>query len=138
MSSIAEAICGQLTGSAGVTNVIGDRVFPSWSREADNVYPLAVYDCDQGNSLITNTGSAGLSSTEIKICTIGQTYASADAACSAIVTLLDGAKGTWDGVVVQGVFLQDDGIGDDIVYDAESEEILFYVKEARFLVWFQS
>ena len=77
-----------------------------------------------------------LQSADIVIACVATSYGSADQLCSTIVSALDGSAGTWSSMQVQGVFLHDDGIADDVVTEADTEEILFYVREATFQVWY--
>ena len=132
--NIAPAITNQLLGTSGVTAIVGTRIYPEYDRQADKTYPLAVYKVENVTTYMANDGPTGFETGDYVIAAIGETYADADAVASAIQSALDGARGTWSGVTIQGVFLKDDGVSDDVVTEPQTEEILFYTKELTFSV----
>ena len=132
--NIAPAITTQLLNTSGVTAIVGTRIYPEYDRQADKVYPLAVYKVENVTTYMSNQGPTGFETADYVIAVIGETYADADAVASAIQTALDGSRGTWSGVTIQGVFLKDDGVSDDVVTEPQTEEILFYTKELTFSV----
>jgi hypothetical protein len=129
--NIGPSLFSELTADTGVSGLIVDRVYPEWTREADKVYPLAVYTVETSPHL-TNDGPSGLIYSTITIAAIGQTYADADAVGSAILDALNGNRGTWGTVNVQGCFLHENGIDDKVITDPDSEAILFYSQELTF------
>ncbi len=129
---IAEALRWKILDNTTVAELVGDRLYPEYERQRNKVYPLLVYKVDNDGSLITNSGANGYASCIFEIAAVASAYATVDVLAAALVTALDGARGTWEGIKVQGVFLQDDGIDDDIVSDPATEEILFYVKNLRY------
>jgi len=135
---IADAIFSQVTSNGPVAALIGTRLYPEYDKQADKVYPLAVYKVENVTPLSTNTGSAGLESADVIIAAIAPKYADAATLARAIVNALDCQKGTWTGIVVQGCFLKDDGIADNVVTEPTTEEILYHVKEITFTVWYQT
>jgi hypothetical protein len=136
MSTIAQAITAQLLATQGVTSLIGQAIYPEYDREADHGYPLAVYKMESVTAQMSASGPTGLESADYVIAAIGKSYADADAVGRAIKTALDGSRGTWSGVAVQGVFLKDDGIAEDFTNDASSDEIAFYTQTLTFQVWY--
>ena len=131
---IPTALAGQLLATPGVTNLIAQRVYPSYDKANDKTYPLAVYKVEGVSTLQTSEGPTGNQSGDFVVAAIGETYADAAAVAKAILAALDGQGGTWSGLIVQGVFLKEDGISDDVVTEPQTEEILYYVKEMTFEV----
>ena len=132
--NIAPAITTQLLGTSGVTAIVGTRIYPEYDRQINKTYPLAVYKVENVTTYMANQGPTGFETADYVIAAIGETYADADAVASAIQTALDGQRGTWGNIVVQGVFLKQDGIADDVVTIPNTEEILLYTKELSFSV----
>jgi len=135
--SIAQAITNKLATTTGVSSLIGTRLYPSYDREADHQYPLAVYKIQNTTAQMSTDGPTGLESADCVIAAIGKSYADADTAAQAIKAALNGARGTWNGVIVQGTFAKDGEAGnDDVVTEATSEEITLYTKTLTFEVWY--
>lgn len=134
MSSLAGSIVGQLLATSGVTDVIATRLYPDYDKQANKVYPLAVYKIENVTPLIANDGPTGSESADFIIAAIGELYADANAVVVAMQTALQGARGVWSGLTIQGIFLKEDGISDDVITEPQTEEILYYVKELTFEV----
>ena len=131
MSDIATAIVSRLAAVPAVTGIIADRVYPDYVRQADKVYPLAVYSI-KINPVATFDGNPGIRYATLSLAAVDTTYEGASALAAAIETAIEGQSGTWDTIFVQGVFLQDNGISDDVVTEPTTEEILAYVKSMTF------
>jgi hypothetical protein len=134
MSSIGPAILGKLLATAGVTTLVGNRIYPEYDFQRQKLYPLLVYKVENVTPLVANDGPSGAETADVVISCIGETYADADNVAFAVQTALDFESGTWAGMTVQGVFLKDDGISDDVVEEPQTEEILYYVKLLSFSV----
>ena len=134
--SIGAAVAGQLQATDAVTRIIANRLYPENVRIADKVYPLCVYHVENDSSLMANDGPTGLKSANIIIAALDVTYRGAGMVADVIEDALDGARGVWSGVTIQGCFLEDDGARDDVVTDSSTQEILYYSKELTFLVWY--
>ena len=134
MADLAISIVGQLLATTGVTNIIATNLYPDYDKQANKVYPLAVYKIENVTSLTVNSGVNGSQSADFIVAAIGATYSDASAVAIAMQTALDGVSGVWSGVTVQGIFLKEDGISDDVITEPQTEEILYYVKELTFEV----
>jgi hypothetical protein len=131
MVDIAPAIFNRLTTDSGVTNLIGTRVYPSYDRQSDRIYPLVTYKFDITPQAAFD-GTAGIEYAVGKFAAVATTYAGATQVADALYNSLEARSGTWAGVVVQGCYLQENGISDDVVTDPTTEEILYYVKVLQF------
>lgn len=134
-ADIATATVWKLTTDDTIHALIGDRVYPSYDRQTDRTYPLAVYNLDI-TPLTDFDGPTGVMTAVLEVAAIATTYAVAVALGKAIYAALEFGQGTWgetgSEVEVQGSFMQDDGEKDDKVTDPTTEEVLFYVKNFRF------
>ena len=131
MSDIATAIVSRIQSETSLF------VYPEYVRENDNQYPLAVYQI-KVTPCPTFSGDAGLRYATLTVAAIDTSYAGSATAAHAIETAINGQHGTWAGIVIQGVFLQDDGISDDVVTEPVSEMILAYVKTMTFDIAFEN
>ena len=137
MSSIGQAFIAQIQSIPAVTAQIAERVYPAYVYLADKTFPLAAYKIDNGTTSASYDGTVNqLRSCNIVISCIGGTYAQADGLKEALLTAFDGTAGTWGTTVVQGCFLNEDGISEDTMTEPETEEILYYITEVTFLVWY--
>jgi len=137
MGSLAKAFIAQVAATSALTALIADRVYPEQAKIADKTFPLAVYKVENVSGTHTYDGTVNnLRSAHLVIACIAPDYADADAVATQFLASLDGTQGTWGSTSVQGCFLVDDGVQDDIVTEAETEEIAYYIKEITFLVWF--
>ena len=135
--TLGEAFYDYLATVEAITDLIGDRVYPQYVKLADKTPPLIVYKLDNTTSIVTySDGANALKSADIVITAVGKHYADAQAVADALVSALDGQSGTWGTVTVQGCFLHDDGISDDVITEPESEEVMYFVKELRYLTWY--
>lgn len=135
--SISAALTAYMNSTSSITNVIGSRCYPSYQLIADKTYPAAIYKVEDVSSIKSYGGEIQKTqSCQIVLDIIGATYAQADAACSAICNALDCFHGTWGTMPIQGCFLNDDGIIDDVATEAETEQIIFHIKQATFTVWY--
>jgi Protein of unknown function (DUF3168) len=135
--AIAEGFQSMIAAATAVTDIVADRVYPSVVKLADKVYPLITYKFDNTTTTNTYDGPVNpLRSCNIVLECIGNTYAEADELAAALLATMDGSSGTWGSTVVQGCFLNDDSVIDDVVTEPETEEILLYIKELSFLVWY--
>ena len=136
MSDFDAALYLKLTNDAGVSAILGTRVYPSYDRQIDRVYPLAVYKLNV-SPIPAFDGPSGVEQGTATIAAVATTDPGAKALADAIQAALDQQPGTWAGVVVQGMFLQPDGVRDDVVTEPSTEAILYYVKELTFDVTFE-
>jgi hypothetical protein len=137
MADIAAAIAAKLASVTGVTSLIGRRVYPSYDKQANRTYPLAVYDLHI-TPVSAFDGPTTMTSAVLEIAAIAKTYGQAVTVGNAIYAALEYQAGTWGTVNVQGCFLQDDGIKDDKITDPTTEDILYYAKVFRFDLTFDN
>ena len=131
--SLNTALVSYLQADTALAALIVDRIYPEFDSPEDHLYPLAVYKLDV-TPLMANDGPIGLETATLTIAAIAPTYAQAKDVGSALQTALDGKRGTWSGVVVQGAFLNDDGVTDDVVTEPTTRQILYYIKELTFTI----
>jgi len=125
-----------VAATSALTAIIADRVYPAHVKIADKVYPLIAYKIDNFTTSSTYDASANkLRSCHITVACIDTTYAGADRLAEAVLAI-DGTDGTWGDTVIQGCFLNEDSISDDVVTEPETEAILYFIKELSFLVWY--
>ena len=132
--SIGPAIVSKILATTSVTTLIGTRFYPGYDKINDKVYPLAVYKIENVTPILANDGPTGLETADVVIACIGSTPADSDAVATVIQAAMDGARGTWAGITVQGMFLKDDGISEDVITEPQTEEIIYFIKELSFTV----
>lgn len=145
MSNLALAIFSRLSTDAGVSAIVGAgddaRIYPQYDRQSDRVFPLIVYQI-RITPEPAYDGPSGIKYGTVTLAAIDVTNLAAETLALAIVASMDQPGGatqpgfTAAGVTVQGSFLQDDGIVDDVVTQPETEQILYYVKRMTFDVPF--
>jgi hypothetical protein len=131
---ISKAIFNRLSTDAGVSGIVGTRVYPEDVREWEKRFPLVVYKIEGVTALRAHDGPIGLSQATILVAANATTYDGAATLGGAIQACLDTVKGTWAGVVVQGCFLADDGVFDDVVVLTESVKLTVYVRQLTFRI----
>ena len=137
MSDVAAAAAAALLSSASVTALVGQRVWPQWAKQADVVYPYCIYNIDGVTPIGTySSGTNSLRSCTLSVACIAKTYGQAVGVSEAVLSTLDNADGVFGGVSVQGIFLNDDGISDDVLTESESETLVVQIRTLSFLVWY--
>ena len=131
MADIAAAMFNMITTDSGVIALMGTRLIPSYNRQGDRTYPLAVYKLDIAPAPAFD-GESGIEYGTLQIAAVATTYAQATALATAIRSAIDQKSGTFAGTEVQGVFMQENGIRDDTMTDESTEAILFHIKEMNF------
>lgn len=139
MASLAAALVAKLLSSESITDIVADRVYPQVAFLADRSYPMCVYKVDDITPTSTYGGPDRLTRCNVTIACVGRTYADADELAMTVVRELDGSASTWGTVEVQGCWLSDAGVTDDVITEPESEEIALYIRECDFdPVWFSN
>ena len=108
--SLAPAAVAKLLSVTAITALVANRVDPQYTREMDRVYPIIVYKVENVTPGMAHDGPTGLESAELVLACLGCTQKQADQLAAAVQTAMDGARGLWGTLNVQGCFLQDDGI----------------------------
>jgi len=132
--SIAAAITQQLLATDPVTNLIEQRLYPQYNYQTMKVYPLAVYRVENVSPLICNDAPTGFETADYVVDCLGEKFADADAVADAIQTALDGARGTWSGMDIQGIFMKEDGRHSDTLSEPQTEQILYFIQTLTFNV----
>ncbi len=117
-----------------ITNIVGKSIFPNYAR-LDQPYPQVVYDVKNPSPQTAYRQNLNLVSIDVSIAGIAKTYAQSTALAKAIIAVMDEEQGTFGGFVVQGSFWKDST--EEQETNPESEEILYYIKELSFSVWYQ-
>jgi hypothetical protein len=111
------------------------RIYPNYVKMIDkSVESQLVYSCENYQPEAGLDGPTGSAQIDVKIIAVAQTYDDADALGNAVAAALDGTRGTWGSLVVQGCFV--DEVSEDHFVDTDLETILYYVKEITFKVMF--
>jgi hypothetical protein len=134
--SIEAAVVAKLLADGDIAALIVDRLFPEYDRQNNKDYPLAVYKVQNQTNLTANDGPTGLRNCDIVIAAIAETHEAATEIADALEAVLDSQKGVWSGITVQGSFLKEDGISDDVITEPQTEEILYFVRECSFNIWY--
>jgi hypothetical protein len=135
MSDIVSAVVAKLNADADLAALIGTRNYPNYDRRINKTYPLAVYRFDL-SPVEAFDGPSGLMEATLEIAGVAKTYNAAKAVGDAIYSALEGQRGTWSGVEVQGIFLQDNGRREDNVVEPTTEEVLYFVQTLTFDIKF--
>jgi hypothetical protein len=136
VSDIASDTIQNLLNTSAVTTLVGTSVYPDWSTLADDSYPMIVCKIEGVTSTHTYGGTDSLTSCTINLACIGKSYSDAVSVANAVQDTLDGFSGTWGTTTIQGVFLNDDGVNDEVTTEPESEAILYFVRTLALLCWF--
>lgn len=107
-----QAIVAILTANSGVTALVGARIWPELAPTENATYPRIIYEMSDGEFPIASDGPVGIGFKRCKVYCQGLSPADRGALSSAVLSALNGAKGTYAGTIVQGVFLEDDNDSD--------------------------
>jgi hypothetical protein len=138
MASLGVSLFTQLQSISAITALVANRIYPQYQKLADKTYPAITYKVGQLSTINVYDPSMAnaLVSCQVTFDCIGQSYADSGAVASAVQKAFDGFSGTWGGTTIQGCFLEEDGINDYVETDEVTEEILTYIKEIAFKVWY--
>ena len=122
MASIEEALYAKLIATAGVTALVGTRIYPASSAQAtDPALNYLTYARVGGQPYHTHDGPAGLRWARMSFMAHSPSYATAKAIAAAVLAALDGFKGTVGSVEIQAILSEMDMIDD---YDPETRQQL--------------
>ena len=132
--NIGPTIANRIVADGTVSDIMGTRIYPDYGRQADKVFPMAVYKVDGIEKPVTSDGATGFASAEFHVACVAPTAIAAAALADAIEAAIDSKAWTDDttGLRVQGSFLKPDGREDDVVTNPQTEAILYYVVELTF------
>lgn len=122
MASIEEALYAKLTATAGVTSLVGTRIYPTGSAQAtDPSQTYLTYERATGQPYHTHDGPGGLRWARLTYMAHSPSYATAKAVAAAVLAALDGFTGTVGTVRIEAVRSESDMIDD---YDPETRQQL--------------
>jgi hypothetical protein len=124
-----EAIINRLLATAGVTALVGTRVYPG-ARTQGSSLPALVFNRISGVRDYTMTEASGQVESRVQIDAWAVSYAAAKTLARAVRACLSGIKGTYSGVAIQGVFLD----GERDTFEGEAPDRIYRVS-MDFNVW---
>jgi len=102
---IEEGLHAYLVGHAGLTALVGARVYPLKAPD-DAMYPLVVYQRISGPRVYSHDGASGLSHPRFQLTSWGEIYPDAKAVAKQVRLAMSGYSGTMgDDVAVDACFL---------------------------------
>ena len=122
--SVERALYALLTGDAGVSALIGARLYPVIAP-LGTAAPYATYQRISARRVRSLTQRSGLSFARIQVDALATTYAGARGLADAIRTTLDGYRGTAGGIAIESATLQ----SDQDIYEGEAEPPLYRVSQ---------
>lgn len=127
MTTIAEALRTYVLADATVSGLVGARMYPVILPQNPTM-PAITYQYISGASVISHDGATGLENPTFQIDCWGSTYATMDALFEAVRERLNGAKGTFSGLYVGGIFL----VRKRDLYDNDAE---LHRRTADYEIW---
>lgn len=127
MAYLEEALVSALEGHAGLSALIGSRIYPLMIPQGAAL-PAVTYQRVSGERIHAMVDDPGLASPRIQVDAWGSTYASAKAVAAQVIDCLQRWSGTAETVVVQDSYFQ----GDQDIYDPETER---WQVSMDFIVW---
>ena len=126
--SIEKVIYSKLSGDSDVSALVATRIYPV-NLPQKPTYPAIVYTRISGERAYSLGGPSDLASPRFQIDCFASTYSAAKDLASKIRSAINGFRGTVAGVLVQGVFLENDNdiFEDDFsVYRVSSDYFIHY------------
>lgn len=133
MPDAGTAIYGKLSATAGVTALVGTRIYPHRQPQHARTYPFIVYRAGEDDYGDFYTGTTNPARNAIDIAIIGESYDSVIDVYAAMKTAIHNGTGTWGGVVVKGCF--EESTFEDLTIPDGTDRRLF-VRETSFTLWF--
>lgn len=107
MAGAEEALFAILSNDAGVTAIVGDRIYPLQTPE-EGQYPALSYWRVDGPREHALDGPAGLARPRMQVDAWANDFRTAKAAIEAVIEALDGYRGTVAGVSIVGILALND------------------------------
>lgn len=131
--SIKSGILNLLTSATTVSAIVSDRVGPAPISQDDDV-PAITVEAISGPREYDASGALGFVGGRFQITSWDDTDADAYTLATAVRKVMD-TTGTWDGTVVRGVFLDDEG---EMPAPAEGfEGLARYGVRQDYIIWFR-
>jgi hypothetical protein len=136
---IGPALFAKLSSDQSILDLTGNedgsaRIFPNYVREQDQVYPLMMYDAKDLDIDSCFDGDGGISTVSVTVRCIATNYDEAETLATALIKSLNNSSGTWGGLVVQGCFLDESGVTEEVIYESNATDtvLLLFKKEVTF------
>lgn len=128
-----EAIYNRLTTDVAVSAIVDTRVFPSLSPE-QKTFPLIVYSINSADEDGQYTQRVNPIQKVLKVVSVAETYSALENLAKKVRDSIDDQSGTWGGVVVQGIFFEDES--DDVLAVGDDFAKRYYLKEQTYSMWY--
>src|ERR1035437_7973006 len=120
-------IVTKLNETDAIVDIVSDRIYPEYIREADKVYPLIVYKKENVVAEQSYDGPTSLQSADVIIACISSNHDEAEYLAEVVLSALDGDTSAWGTTWIQGCFLKEDGINERIFTQETNEDLTLYV-----------
>lgn len=102
MATIQEALYSKLMSTAGVTALVGSRIYAEGSTQhtGPDMPAYVTFEAVSGEVINQHGGSSGLRRGRVSYMAHGSTRAGVVAVCEALIAALNGFSGTVGGVVI--------------------------------------
>lgn len=130
MSDIQDALFTRVTGVAGVTALIGTRMYPADSVPQDPTYPFLTYQRVSTQRESVSGSDIALVWARFQFDSFADTYDDAVALAAQVRAALQRYNGTVDGVVIQQVFMANEL--DDFEASVEKGRVI-----QDYIVWYE-
>jgi hypothetical protein len=131
--SIESGIYSRLTTDSAIAAIVSTRVYPGRIPQ-NSAMPCLTYQMISGPRDYTHDGATKRVDSRWQITVHAATYLAAAALSKLVRLRLSGVTGTWDGTMVTGCLLLDEGDIYDV--DAESEAISRSGKRLDFRIYY--
>lgn len=128
--TIEEAISAHLAADAGVSSLVGNRVYPAVAPQKPEV-PYIVYTRISSAREHSHDGASGLARPRFQFDCASRSYIGAMELSNAVRLALDAFQGTMGGsggVDVHAVFIEDE-------QDSYDDELKLYWRSLDFIIW---
>ena len=105
--AIEDALYTRLSGHAGLSALIGDRIYPVKLPQSP-VYPAIIYEARGGDRLHNMGVDAGIRRPIFQIACVAATYDAATNVGEQVIAALSRFRGTVGGIVIQDVLMIDE------------------------------
>jgi hypothetical protein len=128
---IHEALFSRLSGYAGLTALVGARIYPRLLPQ-NPTYPAVTYDRISAERQSAMGSDSGLVSGRWQVSSWGKTYTDARDIAEQVRKALQRYRGTSSGTVIQDIFIESEN---DLPPELVDGEAVFQIA-SDFIVWF--
>jgi hypothetical protein len=129
MADLEAGIVGVLEGSAGVTALVGSRIYPLLVPQGFDNYPAVTYQVISEQRTPELTKQNGLMRARVQVTCWARTYSAAKGLKEAVRNAIDGESGTFP----SGVFIEDSQ--DTVEESVGARPARLYAKRIDAMVW---